>query len=87
MFKTIDALLSPQNKVYSMSYHTGDIVVYQDDQTDRNQKIKLIKKTTEPRWASEEDNVWEFEVVEDGPLFLEGEISFIREGDIVEVDE
>lgn len=70
-----------------MGYEEGDIVIYQDDETDRNQKVKLIDKTTEPKWASEEDNVWKFEVVEDGPLFLEDEVSYIREKDIVELDE
>lgn len=70
-----------------MGFESGDIVIYQDDRTDRKQKVELLQKTTEPKWASEEDNVWEFRVVGDGPLFLEDEVSYIREEEIIELNE
>lgn len=49
-----------------MGIETGEIVLYQDDRTDRSQKVELLKNTR--------DDIWEFKVLEDGPLFEAGEI-------------
>lgn len=55
----------------------GDIVLYQDDRTDRSQKVELIENTR--------DDIWEFRVVEDGPLFEEGEVSHTGKELLVEL--
>lgn len=58
----------------------GETVVYNDDETDRSQRVELEKQTTEPAWANEP--VWLFTVLEDGPMFKEGEQSYARDDDL-----
>lgn len=64
-------------------YAPSEIVVYNDDETTRSQKVRLEEQTTEPDWADEP--VWLFTVLSDGPLFKEGEQSYARDDDVEKI--
>lgn len=55
----------------------GDIVLYQDDRTDHSQKVELLENTR--------DNIWEFRVLENGPLFEEGEVGHTGKDLLIEL--
>lgn len=67
-----------------MNLEPGMIVLHQDDQKEyHTQQVRLIENTNEPDWAKNRDDVWEFEAVEDGVLFKEGERSYASEDQFV----
>ena len=64
-------------------FNSGDVVLYtEEDRNTRTQKVRLVTLTDEPKWVSPGDTVWEFEAVEDGEMYAEGEVSFAREGEL-----
>lgn len=62
-------------------FKPGEVVTYVDkDKQVREQEVRLVRETMEPKWANEP--VWLFEAVADGAIFGKGEQSYARPEDL-----
>lgn len=67
-------------------FNPNEVVLYTEiDKNTRTQKVRLLKLTDEPKWVLPEDTVWEFEAIEDGAIYGEGEVSFAREEELTHI--